>query len=388
MEQNLSNIRVIGLLMNAELFGQEKANIEVFRVLKELGATVCVGINRKAIGSPVESLLLSLDLESFPVSFGFQWSKKFFKQNPLLMLKNLRYAYRSSLELHHKIKKFQPTHIHIGNPLAYSMVAPCLTFHNTNVIYRMGDIAPVDSKPNLWIWRNFVKRSKAVVVISSYVRNSLESACPTAIGKNKLILNVAPLQSFSTIRFAEKLPDSPLRFTFIGQIAPHKGIVDLIEVAIRIVRQNPAVFFDIIGGSRFTTDLEYSLRSRVASDNLSSNIIFHGYQNNCAEFLRYSTALVVPSLCEEAAGNVVLEAKAVGVPSLVYPSGGLPEMITDSKTGWVCKSCTQEALHEKIQMIIDARCEWEEIKECCLIESEQKFGMNRFASEWQDVYSK
>lgn len=387
MDKSLHQVRVIGLLMNAELFGQEKANIQVFQVLKQLGATVCVGINRKAVGSQVDQLLGSLGIESFPVSFGFQWSKKFFKKQPTLLYNNLRYATRSSIELHHKIREFRPTHIQIGNPLAYSMVAACLAIHRTKLIYRMGDIAPVDSAPNLWIWRRFVARSHKVVVISGYVKKTLESAHARAKHKSQLILNIAPFQPSSGTHVSVGLQNCPPRFVFIGQIGEHKGIVDLIEVAIRVVRKTPTVRFDIVGGSQYTVELEQKLRERVASENLESNIVFHGYQKSCVKFLENATALIVPSLCEEAAGNVVLEAKSVGVPSLVYPSGGLPEMITDGKSGWVCESSTQGALELKIDQLVNGCFDISAFRESCLVESNQKFGFERFVSEWFEVYS-
>ena len=41
--------------------------------------------------------------------------------------------------------------------------------------------------------------------------------------------------------------------------------------------------------------------------------------------MRQCEVLVAPSLIEEALGLVVMEAKMAGLPSIVFPSGGLPD---------------------------------------------------------------
>ncbi|HLX07515.1 MAG TPA: glycosyltransferase [Thermoanaerobaculia bacterium] len=47
------------------------------------------------------------------------------------------------------------------------------------------------------------------------------------------------------------------------------------------------------------------------------------------EVYRHTELLLAPSVGEEGAGRVVLEAQASGIPALVSPRGGLPEMIGD-----------------------------------------------------------
>jgi len=42
----LNGIRVIGLLNNFEVFGQERANVEVFKALRRQGAQVLLGLMR------------------------------------------------------------------------------------------------------------------------------------------------------------------------------------------------------------------------------------------------------------------------------------------------------------------------------------------------------
>jgi glycosyltransferase involved in cell wall biosynthesis len=53
---------------------------------------------------------------------------------------------------------------------------------------------------------------------------------------------------------------------------------------------------------------------------------------------------VTPTLTEEPLGNVVMEAKLAGIPSVVFPSGGLPEMIRQGENGFICETRDVEGL--------------------------------------------
>jgi glycosyltransferase involved in cell wall biosynthesis len=105
------------------------------------------------------------------------------------------------------------------------------------------------------------------------------------------------------------------------------------------------------------------------------------------ELLRGRELLVAPSLVEEGLPLVVMEAKAAGVPSIVFPSGGLPEMIQDGVDGFICRDKSIAALSEALKAYIDdpsiavrhgaaARA------------SLDRLGVPQFASRWLAVYKK
>lgn len=53
------------------------------------------------------------------------------------------------------------------------------------------------------------------------------------------------------------------------------------------------------------------------------------------KLVRNARITVTPSRCEEAAGNVALEAMAHGTPIVAYAMGGLREYVTDAGAGRV-----------------------------------------------------
>ena len=116
-------------------------------------------------------------------------------------------------------------------------------------------------------------------------------------------------------------------------------------------------------------------------------IVFHGRVNNVEDYYRNADLLVVPSLFEEPAANVVLEAKCYGVPSIVYPSGGLPELVIDRVNGFVCYEKTVLALTQGIRWLIEKPERIPSMKIAAIEDSENRFGIERFARQWADVYS-
>jgi 1,4-alpha-glucan branching enzyme len=52
---------------------------------------------------------------------------------------------------------------------------------------------------------------------------------------------------------------------------------------------------------------------------------------------------------EEPYGLVAVEAKSVGIPSIIFPSGGLKELIEHGVNGWITRSKTAAELFNALE---------------------------------------
>ncbi len=95
---------------------------------------------------------------------------------------------------------------------------------------------------------------------------------------------------------------------------------------------------------------------------------FLGWRNDIAGVLSGLDMLVVPSTSAEATTRVILEAFSAGVPVVAYSIGGIPEIIEESRNGFLVPECQPEALARKIlqvtyldlqPLVIRAREDWE-----------------------------
>jgi glycosyltransferase involved in cell wall biosynthesis len=88
----------------------------------------------------------------------------------------------------------------------------------------------------------------------------------------------------------------------------------------------------------------------------------------------------------EAFGNVVLEAKVCGIPSVVTMSGDLPELVTHRANGWVCPEITPAALAEGLEYFLTRPDHLASAGRAALA-SAGEFSAERFAAAWSAVFA-
>ena len=103
-------------------------------------------------------------------------------------------------------------------------------------------------------------------------------------------------------------------------------------------------------------------------------------------FIAMPTFTSAPSICEEAFGNVVLEAKREGVPSVIFRSGGLPEMVRHGVDGVICEERTPEALAAGIASLLEDEERRRAAGRAAREDFEARFGPERFARQWTEVF--
>ncbi len=391
--ETLKGCRVLGLLNNIEMFGLERGNVEVYKSLRRQGAEVVVGVNTIERGGSLKVQIEKLGFETFSLPFGCQWSKQFFMQKPYLVPKNVWQVAQCCRGLAHQVRKRRATHLHIGSPLVYSFVGPYLAWNKSlHMVFRMGDVPPTESPVNYWIWKSGFRRAQHIIANSEFVRRRVLEAIPDPDRKVQLIYNLAPSDEDVEpgprgLEMPEVDAPKELRVVYVGQISQHKGIHHFIDVALELAAIDARWHFDIVGGSVYTQEVEVGLRTKVAMAKLASQIVFHGSVTDPSSFYREALVTVVPSLFEEPAANVVLEAKRHGVPTIVYPSGGLPELVTDKVTGWVCQQPELTMLRSQILECLQQPKQCWTMRRACYDEYERRFNPRRFDDQWAQVYA-
>jgi glycosyltransferase involved in cell wall biosynthesis len=380
----LKNVRVLAALNGLELFGHERGNIEVFKALREMGAEVRIGVNAREDGGAVGAHLRELGFSTFPLLFGNQWSWQWLKRYPTSVLEKARQVWQCSREFRKQIRKVQPTHFHLGSPLAYSFLSLALARSKVPLVYRMGDAPPVDSSFQMRLWRMAVRRATYLAPISSYVRSQIEAA--GGGGNIRIIYNLAPssLEAGNSDGGPPLTDDLPI--LYVGSIAEHKGVSVLIEAFAQIAALSPGICLWILGQSAYDAEVRRKLQARVSELGIASKVLFAGHSKTPAIWYRRAAIHVAPSLWEEPLGNVVLEAKREGVPSIVFPSGGLPEMVRHQVDGFVCGERSVAALREAILWMLADKERLKKLGSAALEQNQLRFGKARFLQEWAEVY--
>lgn len=131
----------------------------------------------------------------------------------------------------------------------------------------------------------------------------------------------------------------PVRVLFVGRLVPYKGADMLIEAATPALRAGD-LEIDIVGDGPEREKLEGQIRK----SNLSHCVHLHGQvpHGEVGDWMRRADLLALPSI-REFGGGVVLEAMAVGLPSLVVRYAGPAELVTPN-TGFLVELAPRSEL--------------------------------------------
>lgn len=142
-------------------------------------------------------------------------------------------------------------------------------------------------------------------------------------------------------------PKSPVRFGFVGQLAPHKGP----DILIQAFRELPphAAELDIFGPEE--QDPEYMGRLRTMAQN--SKVHFRGTfpPESMAEILSGLDFLVIPSRWYENSPLVLLNALATHTPVIISDVEGMTEFVTEGDNGYIFRRGDAGSLAAVLQII-------------------------------------
>jgi len=141
------------------------------------------------------------------------------------------------------------------------------------------------------------------------------------------------------IRKQYQIPENVKVFCFVGRIVPQKGVNELMEAFIRIDRNDTYLF--ILGVPDEINSLDQELLTKIKK---KKNVVFTGAVLDPERYVAASDYLVLPSY-REGFPNTILEAGALGIPSIVTRINGMIDLIVEGKTGFVCEIKSADTLY-------------------------------------------
>lgn len=138
-------------------------------------------------------------------------------------------------------------------------------------------------------------------------------------------------------------------FVFVGRVVRDKGINELVEAFVRLHQAEPATRLILVG--RFEDNLDpVSGKTRLAIERCDA-IEAVGSQSDVRPWLAAADALVFPSY-REGFPNVVIEAGALDLPSIVTDINGSREIIVHGKNGVIVPPRNAQALLQAMTQFV------------------------------------
>ncbi len=368
--------------------GVERMTFEVLSVLRARGAPVhCI------VNSWENHRIVALAEE-----IGASWSTGYYwyhfdrhTRNPLRLMQFAWDITRTSLGLLRDAWRFRPTHVLVPEFVSVLRNAPALLLLRllgTRVVCRVGN-AP-DPRPfyrRLWRWLVSPMTDRFVCNSTFTMRELLAHGVPEP--KVSMIYNCVPRRDGLLVEPAERVAG---RIIYVGQVIPPKGLDVLLEAVARLLAAGREVTLDVVGDVEGWeppgwVGYHERVQRRAARPDLAGRVRFLGWREDVPSLLAVAAIHCCPSCPEqrEAFGVVNIEAKDAGIPSVVSPTGALPELIDHGIDGWVCSEVTPGAIAEGIEFFLKDPVRLEKAGDAAR-QSLRRFGRERFADAWWAVF--
>jgi glycosyltransferase involved in cell wall biosynthesis len=186
-----------------------------------------------------------------------------------------------------------------------------------------------------------------------------------------------------------KPPGAGFHIGLVGRVAPEKGHADFLQAARLLHETLPGCRFVICGEALFADRVSKQYRQTLDTLAEGLPVEFLGWRDDVYDVLARLDLLVVPSTREPATTRVVLEAYSCGLPVVAYPTGGIPEVLTDEQTGFLVDPMGPEALAERILGLVLQRPEQlEQVAAAGQRLWREQFGVERYQLQVLEILAK
>lgn len=188
------------------------------------------------------------------------------------------------------------------------------------------------------------------------------------------------------LKKALNINENDFVFVFVGRLVSDKGINELITAFSNLKHETLSFKLLLVGW--LETELDSLSAETLKEIETNPNIIFVGFQTDVRPYFAVSDALVFPSY-REGFPNVVMQAGAMELPSIVTNINGCNEIVIAEKNGIIIPVKNKEAVQEAMKKLMNDKYLYDELKQNArpMIASryEQRVVWNAIKEEYQNL---
>ena len=270
-----------------------------------------------------------------------------------------------------------------------------------NFVERLTSWSATNVYPNSFVQRDFMEEQRLATksklkVIGKGSSNGIDTEffskrhLERSATKSKDLLEYRK-DSSTTLRSAQNDGSSQptthnpehVTFCFVGRIVKDKGINELLSAFDKLSKKYDNAKLLLVGGEERELDPISDESIRVVENN--KQVISVGFQKDVRPFFAASDVFVFPSY-REGFPNVVMQAGALELPSIVTDINGSNEIIKDGVNGLIIPVKDEIVLYEKMELLLNDKEFREKLAEPArkmIVEKyEQKFVWNEILKEY------
>lgn len=157
---------------------------------------------------------------------------------------------------------------------------------------------------------------------------------------------------------------------------------DVLEVFLRVRKEIPSKLLLLGSGA----GLE-ELRRVVQKEDVGDDVVFIGENRLIDPYVASCDLFLLPS-AHESFGMAALEAMAYGVPAIASDVGGLPELIQNGKTGYLCPVGDVDTMAERAVELLQDESKYAEFSHAACIDACDRFCSSKIIPQYVALYER
>lgn len=172
----------------------------------------------------------------------------------------------------------------------------------------------------------------------------------------------------------------------LANLAPHKGQETAIR-AVAALKDRGVKIACWLAGVERGGEGAYTARLRglISELKVSEEVRLLGYRHDAADLLQAADFFLLPST-QEGLPISLLEAQASKVPVLAAPTAGIPETVTDGKTGFLIAAENHIGYAECIQALLNNRTLYDDVAGNAYEQVKREYQWSRYCERIWRIY--
>lgn len=196
---------------------------------------------------------------------------------------------------------------------------------------------------------------------------------------NKKLLYGPLFIAKSKFKRTSKIEERPTLIGYIGRLSEEKGVLNFINSIPPLINTEEMDFLICGEGP-----LENKIYNFIQNNKLEEKVDLKSWikPERLPFYLNNLKLLIVPSYTE-GLPNIVLEAMSCGTPVLATPVGGIPDIITDGKNGFIMENNSPECIQKNIIRALNSDIEL--ISENSINYIQKEFNYSKISKTWAEI---
>ncbi len=242
-------------------------------------------------------------------------------------------------------------HVHSGKAMSITHLSVLLGMKVPVVVHRRVDF-PIKSR-GLSRRKYAHKSVKQIICVS----DAIATIAKQTVSRPEIVKTIHSGIDFS--RFSDKPKSFYIHDAYgldrkfklvanVSAVAPHKDYPTFLRTAARILSSQHDVHFLIVGDGK----LMVQIKDLAMQLGIEKHITFTGFRKDIPDLLRELDVFLITSETE-GLGTTIIDAMYNHIPVVATAAGGIPELVQDGVTGFLCPVKDVNALADRVVRLLE-----------------------------------